>query len=225
MIKAILFHTAATAIMAYGYLNLKQLPVDKFINTQKGGHSQFLTIIGLWMACANMTLGLVSDLLPTVAFFRKSKRLVLMIALPIATIVTTVYWTLLIFWTEMILAARPIAGDSSGALEPSSSELAILRIPLKTDLALHAVPAISLLVDFFFVERRYSHRQAVWGGIAMTVLACSTYAPWIEYCSKFNGSFPYPFLTDSPFDIRVMIYVGLSTFALVTFWVLNALHS
>lgn len=88
----------------------------------------------------------------------------------------------------MILAARPIAGDSSGALEPSSSELAILRIPLKTDLALHAVPAISLLVDFFFVERRYSHRQAVWGGIAMTVLACSTYAPWIEYCSKFNGS-------------------------------------
>lgn len=87
MIKAILFHTAATAIMAYGYLNLKQLPVDKFINTQKGGHSQFLTIIGcvslkqsrkgdsligvqiqsLWMACANMTLGLVSDLLPTVA--------------------------------------------------------------------------------------------------------------------------------------------------------------
>lgn len=44
--KAVLLHTVATAIMAYGYLNLKQLPVDKFINTQKGGHSQFLTIIG-----------------------------------------------------------------------------------------------------------------------------------------------------------------------------------
>ena len=80
--KAALFHTVATAVMAYGYLNLKQLPVDKFINTQKGGHSQFLTIIGcvhlhqmghnpahcsqsLWLACANMTLGLVADLLPT----------------------------------------------------------------------------------------------------------------------------------------------------------------
>lgn len=79
----VLFHTAATGIMAYGYLSLKHLPVDKFINTQKGGHSQFLTIIGcvqthrgedspahyrrsLWLACANMTLGLALDVLPTV---------------------------------------------------------------------------------------------------------------------------------------------------------------
>lgn len=90
----------------------------------------------------------------------------------------------------MILAARPIPVDSPDPdeLVPSFSEPTIMRIPLKTDLALHAVPAISLLLDFFFVERKYSRRQAVWGGIAMTVLACSAYAPWIEYCSKFNGS-------------------------------------
>ncbi|EPT06093.1 hypothetical protein FOMPIDRAFT_1110353 [Fomitopsis schrenkii] len=224
--KAILFHTAATAIMAYGYLSLKQLPVDKFINTQKGGHSQFLTIIGLWLACANMTLGLASDFLPSVTLIRKAKRLVLMVALPIATIVTTVYWTLLIFWTEMILAARPIPIDSPepDELVPSFADPAIVRIPLKTDLAMHAVPAVALLIDFFLIERKYTRRQAIWGGTAMTVLACSVYAPWIEYCSEFNGSFPYPFLTGNPFDVRVMIYVGLSTFALVTFWILNALH-
>ena len=90
----------------------------------------------------------------------------------------------------MILAARPIPVESPDPdqLVPSFSEPAIMRIPLKIDLALHAVPAISLLIDFFLVERKYSRRQAVWGGIVMTVLACSTYAPWIEYCSKFNGS-------------------------------------
>ena len=88
----------------------------------------------------------------------------------------------------MILAARPIPVDSPDELVPSFSEPTIMRIPLKVDLALHALPAISLLIDFFFIERKYSRRQAVWGGIAMTVLACSAYAPWIEYCATFNGS-------------------------------------
>jgi len=225
--KAIFFHTTAAAVMAYGYYSLKQMPVDKFISTQKGGHSQFLTIIGLWLAFTAMTLGLASELSPTMTVFRKIKRLVLMVALPISTIVTTVYWGLLIFWPEMILAARPLPIEfpTPDELVPSFSEPTILRIPLKIDLALHAIPAISLILDFFFVERKYTRGQAVYGGIIMTVLACLSYAPWIEHCAKFNGSFPYPFLTENPFDIRVMIYAGLSTFALVTFWIMNALHS
>ncbi|KZT68198.1 hypothetical protein DAEQUDRAFT_751434 [Daedalea quercina L-15889] len=225
--RRIFLHTVAAAIMAYGFASLKYMPVDQFISSQKGGHSQFLTIIGLWLAIMTMTLGVASDLFPTITVFRKIKRLVLMVALPISTIVTTVYWTLLIFWTEMILAARPIPikSPSPDELVPSFSEPTILRIPLKIDLALHAVPAISLLAEFFFVERKYSRGQAVYGGILMTALACSSYAPWIEYCAKSNGSFPYPFLTDAPFDVRVMIYVGLSTFALVTFWIMNSLHA
>ncbi|KAH9842702.1 FAR-17a/AIG1-like protein [Rhodofomes roseus] len=220
-------HTKAAAMMAYGWFSLKGLAVDQFISSQKGGHSQFLTIIGLWMAITTMTLGLASDVWPSITMFGKIKRLVLMVALPISTIVTSVYWTLLIFWTEMILAARPLPIDSPNPdeLVPSFSEPTIMRIPLRIDLALHAVPAISLLLDFFCFERRYSRGQAIYGGIIMTALACLSYAPWIEHCAKVNGSFPYPFLTESPFDVRVMIYAGLSTFALVFFWIMNALHS
>lgn len=90
----------------------------------------------------------------------------------------------------MILAARPIPIDSPepDELVPSFADPAIVRIPLKTDLAMHAVPAVALLIDFFLIERKYTRRQAIWGGTAMTVLACSVYAPWIEYCSEFNGS-------------------------------------
>ena len=35
---------------------------------------------------------------------------------------------------------------------------------------------------------------------------------------------PYPFLTQNPFNIRVAIYVGASTFAALAFMAINALH-
>lgn len=44
--KTVFFHSVAAAVMAYGYSNLRQIPFDIFIRTQKGGHSQYLTIIG-----------------------------------------------------------------------------------------------------------------------------------------------------------------------------------
>lgn len=44
---AVLLHGSAAAIMAYGYNSLHNLPINGWIETQKGGHFQFLTIQGL----------------------------------------------------------------------------------------------------------------------------------------------------------------------------------
>ena len=42
---AVLFHGTAAAIMAYGYNSLSSLVMHERIQTQKGGHFQFLTIL------------------------------------------------------------------------------------------------------------------------------------------------------------------------------------
>ena len=40
------FHAAAAGVMGFGYYSLQELPVDRWIRNQYGGHLQFLTIQG-----------------------------------------------------------------------------------------------------------------------------------------------------------------------------------
>ncbi|CCL99345.1 uncharacterized protein FIBRA_01363 [Fibroporia radiculosa] len=213
--------------MAYGYMNLKKLPFDAFIQSQKGGHGQYLTIIGLGLAFLTMSLGLCSDILPAVSAFKVIKRSIIMVALPIGIIVTPVYWGLFLFFPELILQPLP---DSMmprpDELVPSAASSLdhLQRIPIQVDLALHACPVIALLLDFYLVERKYTRTQAVYGGLSVCAVACILYGSWVEYLAPFNGSFPYPFLTENPFNVRLAIYAGLSSFALVMFWLMNACH-
>jgi hypothetical protein len=46
MILKATFHAAAAGVMAFGYHSLQNLPVDRQIRNQYGGHLQFLTIQG-----------------------------------------------------------------------------------------------------------------------------------------------------------------------------------
>lgn len=43
---AFTLHSVAAAVMAYGWFGLQGLGISEWINTQKGGHFQFLTIQG-----------------------------------------------------------------------------------------------------------------------------------------------------------------------------------
>ena len=45
-IGAFVLHSGAAAVMAHGWTGLQSLTISKWINTQKGGHFQFLTILG-----------------------------------------------------------------------------------------------------------------------------------------------------------------------------------
>jgi hypothetical protein len=40
----------------------------------------------------------------------------------------------------------------------------------------------------------------------------------------FAPSVPYPFLTENPFEIRVLIYACAAFLALVSFWGINSVH-
>lgn len=106
-----------------------------------------------------------------------------MLALPLAAVISLIYWTLMLFIPELILM------PSLGVAEPTSSSAVpkLLRLPLSTDLALHAVPAISLILDFVWFEKKYGSMEANMGAPLVTVLAAVWYATWVEYCASFNG--------------------------------------
>ncbi|KIJ16788.1 hypothetical protein PAXINDRAFT_74533, partial [Paxillus involutus ATCC 200175] len=153
---------------------------------------------------------------------RRFKRALLMIALPLAFVISTIYWSLVLFFPTLIL--RP---ELPKASEPTSSSAApkLMIIPFKTDLALHATPLLTLLFDFFVFERKFTKAQISKGAPAVVLVYGIWYASLVEYCATFNGAFPYPFLTHSPFKIRVAIYTAVAGLALGCLRVLNALRS
>ncbi|KAF8843577.1 hypothetical protein BDN67DRAFT_964045 [Paxillus ammoniavirescens] len=208
--------------MTWGWFDLRGQPVQEWIDTQKGGHLQYLTIQGLAGAWLCMVFSGFCDLFPSIAFVRRFKRALLMIALPLAFVISTIYWSLVLFFPTLIL--RPEQPKSS---EPTSSGAApkLMIIPLKTDLALHATPLITLLFDFFVFERKFTKGQINKGAPAVVLVYGIWYASLVEYCATFNGAFPYPFLTHSPFKIRVVIYTTVAGLALSCLRVLNALRS
>jgi hypothetical protein len=132
---------------------------------------------------------------------------------------------------------------NAGSSEPSSTyeTLALAWVPLDIDLSLHAVPAMSLFLDFFLFQRSYSRSDTNHKAPLFAIIFAVWYGWWVERCASFNGvcmwavcmirdfstnylTVPYPFLTDNPFEIRVAIYIGATSIALVSLWVLNGAH-
>jgi len=60
--------------------------------------------------------------------------------------------------------------------------------PLTIDLALHASPLFTLLVDFFIFEPKFSKIYVHKAAPAAIVVYSICYASFVEYCATFNGS-------------------------------------
>ena len=95
---------------------------------------------------------------------------------------SSIYWTLLSVAPFLLLAEDP------GEATPSSSSemLALMRIPLNMDLALHAVPAVTLLIDFLVFERKYSAGAVRYGAPLAVFLSTVGYGSWAEHCAKYT---------------------------------------
>ncbi|KAJ7273599.1 FAR-17a/AIG1-like protein [Mycena haematopus] len=206
-------HVGAICAMTYGYNALHSLSINAWIDTQYGGHFQFLTIQGLAVAWLTMVAGLFEDFFPSIKGVRALKRGLFIVALPAATIVSSIYWTLLFVAPNLILQKMPTGSGDSPVL-----------LPLRIDLALHAVPSLALLADFMIFERKYRRNAIQYTAPVLLSLCTLWYGWWVERCASINGTFPYPFLTLNPFEIRLRIYVGAGTVAFLSFFALNALH-
>jgi len=211
-----LLRVFAAGLMVYGYREISTLAINEWISSQKGGHFQFLTIQGLAVAWISMMLGLVTDLFPSVSAFGTCKRVLFMISMPVAVVVSSIYWSLLYLFPHLILI--PESG------KPSSAPPILARLPFRMDLAMHITPLVSLVADFLFLEREYTKNEVRYGAALVITLSTMWYSSWVEYCAQYNGVFPYPFLTNNPLHIRVVIYATAGGLAWVSFWAINACH-
>ncbi|KAJ8078675.1 hypothetical protein PM082_012958 [Marasmius tenuissimus] len=219
-----LFHSVAVSVMIYGYRSLHTMSIDEWIRSQYGGHFQYLTIQGLVIAGATMASSVLLDLFPSSKNLKVLKRAIFMIAMPLAAVISCVYWSLLLLDPSMILQeGKPLTDDP--LVNESLEKLVLVRLPVSVDLALHLSPALSLLVDFFVLEERYKPGEVKYSAPGMTLAYTVLYGLWVEHCAKHNnGLYPYPFLTLNPLSIRVAIYAAAGTFAYLSFTILNRLH-
>jgi len=223
-----LFHATAAGIMLWAYNFLSLSPMHPLIMSRRGGHWGFLTIQGLAFASLTVWIGLVCDLFPGFKVLKISKRYLMMVSMALACTISSIYWGLLLFAPELIvprLATGP--GGIPKAVLPGepSSESRLARIPLHLDLALHAVPGISMALDFFLFEKKYTWQQVYGQAPLILVLFLFWYGGLTEYLGYLNdGNFPYPFLSLNPFPIRAAIYCGASLLAYICFQLLNTIH-
>lgn len=90
-------------------------------------------------------------------------------------VISSIYWSLILLLPQLILPPP----STPGAIQTG--------LPLPLDLALHASPLFTLLIDFFVFESKFSktyvHRVAPAAVVVFTVW----YASFVEYCATFNG--------------------------------------
>ncbi|KAK7043591.1 hypothetical protein VNI00_008202 [Paramarasmius palmivorus] len=180
-----LLHSVAVAIMTYGFNSLDKMSIDEWIRSQYGGHYQYLTIQGLIIAGITMAVGVASDLLPSVKGLVAIKRALFMIAMPLAAVISCVYWALLTLSPDLILqGAEKMIDDPEVA--SSVEKLALVRIPLPVDLSLHMAPGVALIADFFLFERKFTSKEVAWGPLVAGAYT-AFYGWWVEHCSKHNA--------------------------------------
>ena len=81
---------------------------------------------------------------------------------------------------HLILLEDPEPSSVSGVAKPE-------RLPLHTDLAIHAVPAISLIIDFYLLEKKYAKNVSRYGALSLAAVLGAWYASWVEHCASYNG--------------------------------------
>ncbi|EIW69504.1 hypothetical protein TREMEDRAFT_30965 [Tremella mesenterica DSM 1558] len=218
----LLFHISSVGVMLKGFMALQDMSISKAVEPQVR-FLLYLTIIGLFGSGMVMIFSSISDLLPSVSFVRRLKRSILLFAMPVEIVISSIYWPLVLFRPELMFPPNPVISITP---EPSSSPNTdlLFRIPLWMDLSMHAVPGIVLLLDFFLLEPKYRQPASTRGAALLAIIFGTTYSLWIEYASNINGRFPYPFLTVMTLSQRVMMYVISTGLALGAFRFLNWLH-
>ncbi|KAF9246183.1 hypothetical protein BU15DRAFT_84980 [Melanogaster broomeanus] len=139
---AFVLHATAATIMAWGWFSARSRPMHQWIGRQKGGQLQFLTIQGLAGAWLYMVLSLFCDDVRVRCMLmssnndsvvRRVKRALLMIAMPLAFVISTIYWSMVLFVPALILPRdRDMFKDSQSTSSSASPKL--MRLPLETDL-------------------------------------------------------------------------------------------
>ncbi|ANZ73167.1 BA75_01127T0 [Komagataella pastoris] len=166
------------------------------------GHKQFLTNISAVATIAVQSLSIICHLTGSWTLFRL-KNYLHSVATSLEFVVSVIYWPLRLFFTHMILSKESF-------------------IPLSTDLSIHLVPVVSLLLDFYFFMPNWTVTtpQAFFITAALDLL----YWKWLDYVMDDSSKFPYPFL-NVPEKERMVIFGAVILIVFGSFLAQKRLHS
>jgi hypothetical protein len=141
---AMTWHILALSVFTFAFQRLDSLSaISGFdITEQFGGHFQFLTNWGLWISRLAMGLALINDMVPQITQLRIAKAAVCVAALPMETLISLLYWGILTLNSDLLFPPKQVADPNNPAQLIKES----IRLPLTTDLSLHAAPALFLLI-------------------------------------------------------------------------------
>jgi len=155
-------------------------------NESYGWHFQYLTIIGLSLATATFTLGLLADATLSRPLFL-AKNVLSCCSAPLETLISTLYWGLRAIDPELVVPKE-------------------LELPIQTDMSFHLVPTVMLLVDLLFLSPPWTISLVPALGLSGTI--AFGYWFWIELCYSKNGFYPYPLFQMLDQTQRVGLFVG-----------------
>lgn len=129
-----------------------------------------------------------------------------LLALPANITITLIYWPLYLFLSHLI---------------SSNTEV---KLPLLTDLLIHFIPGVSLLIYTICIED--SRRVHLFGkDLAKFITMALVYISWVEYKAFVNADkllrYPYPFLNIVGNTERISIYFLATAISWLIFVSLN----
>ncbi|EKM82775.1 hypothetical protein AGABI1DRAFT_68712 [Agaricus bisporus var. burnettii JB137-S8] len=217
-IPRLLLHAGGAGTIFYAYNAIQGLQIHEVMASQYGGSWQYLTIQGIHLAELTLWISLILDFYPSARVLKLIKRSLLILSLPLNIVIASIYWPLILFFPAALLQ------EAAGTPASDAMVDMLVYLPLHLDLAMHAVPAVALAVDFFIYEQKFGRKSTILAPLLAFAYAIF-YGSWVEHCSsRNNGVFPYPFLTDNTFNGRLAIYAGAASAAPLVFWFLNGIH-
>ncbi|KAA1113275.1 hypothetical protein PGT21_027073 [Puccinia graminis f. sp. tritici] len=216
---ATLFHVAGLAVLVNAF-RLTSEPDSFFMLmfTKMGGRTHFLTMWGLFFATVTFVLNIMMAIFRKNSRLRDLRKLTLAIGLPLESVITTLYWPIIILNPNMMML----------------SELELV-IPLSVDLALHLYPAVLLWIDYLVFSDRFADsssrkitltKDIHLSILQLTLLLTLAYVSRIELLCYFNSDIPlpYPFLNDVDFPVRVAIYSAAAGLCYMYSSIAESLH-
>lgn len=170
-----------------------------------GGHWQFLTNLSLVYSMIVFAIGFLAHFFHNQLLY-DIKNLIHPVGIALESIVAIVYWPLRIWFLHLLVK------DSK------------IRIPLVTDLAIHLMPIVSLLIDYLVFMPKWTITNTT----AFFIISQLTVGYWflLKYLidHENGGSYPYVFLNVDSDQKRLFVFFIISIIAFGQFLLFKKLY-
>ncbi|ABN67301.2 conserved hypothetical membrane protein [Scheffersomyces stipitis CBS 6054] len=172
----------------------------------EAGHWQFLTNLSLVYSLFVFLIGFVAHLTKSELLF-DFKNNIHPMGLALESIVTMIYWPLRLFFLHLLVG------------EPSK-----FKLPLSTDLSIHLMPVVSLLIDYFVFMPRWTIKTTTALGLVLSL----TSGYWFLLKNLIDvtkgARYPYAFLDVDSDEKRMVVFAMVALVAFAQFLIMRKLY-